>query len=70
MTLDTGITIVSAQPTQLETLLDLLTSVTTRKKIFDIALVATLKDNGTSGLYTVNVKGFKEFTFLDVKNPL
>ena len=68
--LDTGVTIVDQQPTQLETLLDLLKSVTTRKKVFDVALAATLKDNGITGFYTVNTKDFEEFTFLDVKNPL
>jgi hypothetical protein len=44
--------------------------VTTRKKIFDVARVATLKDYGVTGLYTVNTKDFEEFTFLDAKNPL
>jgi len=34
--------------------------VTTRKKIFDVALVATLKDSDISGLYTVNVGDFEE----------
>lgn len=68
--LDTGVTILYQQPTQLETLLNFLKSVTTRKKVFDVALVATLKDHGISGLYTVNTKDFEEFTFLDVKNPL
>jgi len=48
----------------------LLSSVTTRKKIFDIALVATLKDNGISGIYTANVADFEEFSFLKVINPL
>lgn len=68
--LDTGVTILSPKPTQLVTLLNLLSSVTTRKKVFDVALVATLKDYGIAGLYTVNTKDFEEFTFLDVKNPL
>lgn len=68
--LDTGITILYQQPTHLETVIDLLKSVTTRKKIFDVALVATLKDHGISGLYTVNTKDFEEFTFLEAKNPL
>jgi hypothetical protein len=66
----TGVTILYPQHTQLETLVDLLKSVTTRKKIFDVALVATLKDHGIPGLYTVNTKDFEEFTFLDAKNPL
>lgn len=68
--LDTGVTILYPQPTQLNTLLDLLKSVTTRKKVFDVALAATLKDHGVSGLYTVNIKDFEEFKFLDVTNPL
>ncbi len=38
--------------------------------IFDIALVATLKDNDISGLYTVNVHDFDGFDFLEVVNPL
>ena len=68
--LDTGIIILYPKSTQLNTLLDLLKSVTTRKKIFDVALVATLKDQGISGLYTVNTKDFEEFEFLEIKNPL
>jgi uncharacterized protein len=68
--LDTGITILYQKSTQLKTLLELLKSVKTRKKIFDVALVATLKDHGVSGLYTLNTKDFDEFSFLDVKNPL
>lgn len=65
-----GVSILYPQHTQIETLMDLLKSVTTRKKIFDVALVATLKDHGVPGLYTVNTKDFEEFTFLDTKNPL
>ena len=68
--LATGVTILYPQRTQLETLMDLLKSVPTRKKIFDVALVATLKDHEVPGLYTVNTKDFEEFTFLDTKNPL
>lgn len=67
---DTGVTILYPRSTQLTTLLDLLKSVTTRQKVFDVALVATLKDHGISGLYTVNTSDFEQFTFLDVKNPL
>jgi len=67
---DTGVTIFYPKPTQLTTLLDLLKSVTTRQKVFDVALVATLKDHGILGLYTVNTSDFVQFTFLDVKNPL
>ena len=68
--LDTGVMILYQQPTHLDTLLNLLNTVTTRKKVFDVALVATLKDHGIPGLYTVNTKDFEEFTFLDAKNPL
>lgn len=68
--LDSGVLILYPQPTQLITLLDLLKSATTRKKVFDVALAATLKDHDISGLYTVNTKDFKELGFLDVKNPL
>lgn len=68
--LDTGVVILYSKSTQLATLLDLLKSVTTRQKIFDVALVATLKDHGIAGLYTVNTGDFDQFTFLDVKNPL
>lgn len=68
--LSAGVSILYPQHTQIETLMDLLKSVTTRKKIFDVALVATLKDHGVPGLYTVNTKDFEEFTFLDTKNPL
>lgn len=68
--LDTGVTILYPQPTQLDTLLSLLKGVTTRKKIFDIALAATLKDNAVVNLYTVNTKDFKEFVFLNIENPL
>jgi predicted nucleic acid-binding protein len=68
--LDTGVAILYPKSTQLTTLLALLKSVTTRQKIFDVALVATLKDHGISGLYTVNTGDFEQFVFLDVKNPL
>lgn len=67
---DTGVTILHPKASQLDTLLTLFESVTTRKKVFDIALVATLKDNGIRGIYTVNTKDFVEFGFLDVVNPL
>ncbi len=62
--------IIYPKPTQLVTLLNLLDSVESRKKVFDVALVATLKDNGIQGIYTVNTSDFKEFTFLEVENPL
>jgi len=58
--LETGIKIINQRETQIQTFLDLINSVTTRKKVFDVALVATLKDHGISGLYTANVADFKE----------
>lgn len=42
----------------------------TRKRVFDVALAATLKDNGIVGLYTANVADFEGFGFLEVINPL
>lgn len=68
--LEADIEIINQRETQIQTFLDLLSSVTTRKKVFDVALVATLKDNSIEGLYTVNIDDFKEFDFLEVKNPL
>ncbi len=65
-----GVKILSQRDTQLWTFLELLSSVKTRKKIFDVALAATLKDHNITGLYTVNVDDFKEFDFLEVINPL
>jgi uncharacterized protein len=67
--LNTGVPILYQQTTQLDTFMSLLQNVSTRRKIFDVALVATLKDHGVSGLYTVNTSDFDEFSFLDVKNP-
>lgn len=54
----------------MQTFLALFSMVTTRKKVFDVALAATLKDDGISGLYTVNIDDFQEFAFLKVVNPL
>ena len=68
--LDTNVAIVYPKLTQLNTLLELLKTVTTRRNIFDAALAATLKDNGISALYTVNTKDFTGFDFLNVVNPL
>jgi len=68
--MDTGILIIYQRETQIQTLLTLLSYLTTRKKMFDVALVATLKDNNISGLYTVNESDFEEFDFLEVINPL
>ena len=68
--LKTDIQIINQHETQIQTFIELLSSVTTRKKVFDIALAATLKDNNISGIYTVNVVDFIEFEFLKVINPL
>jgi len=65
-----GARIVDHRPSQLKTFIDLLMSVRSRKKVFDIALAATLKDNGIEGLYTANVADFAPFKFLRVVNPL
>ncbi len=62
--------IIFPKPTQLRTFLSLLENTTTRKKVFDVALAATLKDNHVEGIYTVNVDDFKNFDFLQVVNPL
>ena len=68
--LQAGIKIIHQHETQIQTFLALLAHVTTRRKVFDIALAATLKDNAISGLYTVNTEDFVEFDFLEVVNPL
>lgn len=67
---ESGVTILHQNQTQFYTLLELLETVKSRKKIFDVALAATLKEQGIDGLYTVNTADFAEFAFLDVKNPL
>lgn len=53
--LNSEVEIIYPKPTQLVTLLELLGSVKSRKKVFDVALAATL---------------FEEFAFLEVDNPL
>ncbi len=68
--LETGVTILAHKETQVQTFLALLKTLSTRKKVFDVALAATLQDHGITGLYTVNIADFQEFTFLDVRNPL
>ncbi|PIE00919.1 MAG: hypothetical protein CSA79_01805 [Thiothrix nivea] len=68
--LDSGIPVIYPKSSQLHTVLTLLASVSSRKNIFDAGLAATLRDNGITGLYTLNVKDFKHFDFLDVVNPL
>jgi predicted nucleic acid-binding protein len=65
-----GARIVDHRPSQLKTFVELLRSTRSRKKVFDVALAATLKDNGIEGLYTANVADFASFKFLRVVNPL
>jgi len=67
---DAGVAIIHQRETHIQTFLELLGSVTARKKVFDVALAATLKDNGVEGLYTANVADFEGFDFLKVINPL
>ncbi len=68
--LQSGIPIIYQNETHLTTFLNLLANITSRKKIFDVALAATLKNNHVEGIYTVNVNDFKAFKFLKVINPL
>lgn len=68
--LDTGVLVLSHKETQMQTFLTLLKTVTTRRKMFDVVLAATLKDHGVSGLYTVNTADFEGFEWLKVINPL
>lgn len=67
--INSDIRIIHQRESQINTLIDLLRSTKSRKKIFDVALVATLKDNNIEGIYTVNTSDFKDFDFLKVKNP-
>lgn len=68
--MDFGVKIVYPKPSQLATFLNLLKQSPSRKKLFDIAIVATLKDHQIKGIYTANVKDFQQFSFLTVINPL
>ena len=38
--------------------------------IFDFLLVATMKDNDITQIYTTNTKHFTQFDFIKVINPL
>jgi len=67
--INSGIKIIHQQETQLKSCIDILKAVKSRKKIFDVALAATLKDNNIEGIYTVNTADFKDFNFLHVQNP-
>ena len=64
------IPVINPQPAQLKTFLSLLESTSSRKKVFDLALAATLKDNNIEGIYTVNTNDFRDLNFLKVENPL
>ena len=68
--LDTGITILTQKDSYLDNAIELLKQATSRKRVFDVAIVAILRDNQISGIYTVNVEDFEGFTFLEVINPL
>lgn len=68
--IDSGTPILYPQNSQMDTFLNLMAQITTRKSIFDVALAATLKDHNIKGLYTVNTKDFAAFSFLHVLNPL
>ncbi|MBF0352323.1 MAG: type II toxin-antitoxin system VapC family toxin [SAR324 cluster bacterium] len=68
--LDSGVSLIHQQHTQLQTTLELLQKTQSRKRLFDVALAATLKNNHVVGLYTVNTKDFEIFDFLKVINPL
>lgn len=67
--LDFDIQIINQLETQIQTLLELLSSISSRKKVFDVVLAATLKDHDIEGRYTLNVSDFKDFGFLKVVNP-
>jgi len=67
--LDFDTQIINQRETQIQTFIELLSTVSTRKKVFDVVLAATLKDNDIKGLYTLNVDDFKDFEFLEVVNP-
>ncbi|MBI5198961.1 MAG: PIN domain-containing protein [Nitrospirae bacterium] len=65
-----NVTIIYPKISQGKTFIELMRQVSSRKKVFDVVLSATLKDNNIEGLYTVNIDDFKEFEFLKVENPL
>lgn len=68
---DCGLRIIQPNKhTQIATFSDLMKSHFSRKKIFDTAICATLKDNGIHGIYTANTKDFQDYPFLTVINPL
>lgn len=64
------IQIIYPKPTQLETLLTIFKQTPFKNRLFDIAIIATLKDNNIRGIYTVNTKDFIGYDFLSVINPI
>lgn len=68
--LDSDVDILLQRGTYFRNFIELMESTTARKRIFDVALAATLKDYGISGIYTANVDDFASFDFLEVINPL
>lgn len=67
---DFGIDIIYPKPTQLTTFLAIYKQTPYKNRLFDVAICATLKDNGIQGIYTVNTKDFQDYPFLTVINPL
>lgn len=67
---DFGIDIIYPKPTQLSTFLEIYKQTPYKNRLFDVAICATLKDNGIHGIYTVNTKDFQDYPFLTVINPL
>lgn len=65
-----NVEIIYQKPTQLKTFLEIFNQRPSRKRLYDISLIATLKDNGIQGIYTVNTKYFQDYPFLTVINPL
>ena len=68
--LDSDVDILLQRGTYFQKFIELMESTTARKRIFDVALAATLKEYGISGIYTANVDDFASFDFLEVINPL
>lgn len=64
------IKIIYPKPTQLTIFLELYKQTPYKNRLFDVAICATLKDNDIQGIYTVNTKDFKDYSFLTVINPL
>ena len=64
--INTGIIVIHQRETPLDTLLSLMASIKSRKKIFDVALAASLKDNEILGIYTAYNKDFEIVPFLEV----